>query len=131
MPNASARWSDRSAADAELFDQSAVAAFVRLLEVVEKRTSLGHELQEATTGVIVLRVSLEVAGEIVDALGQDGDLDLRGARIAGFLSVFVDKRGLALGRDRHRRSFRLGYRVGRGSRVGHSSQAAGPGCRPA
>src|SRR5918995_1976996 len=94
-----------SAADAELLDQRAVARLVLLLHVVEKRAALGNHLQEATPGMVVLGVGLEVVGEVVDALGQDGDLDLRRAGIAGFVRMFLDERGLALGRDRHRASF--------------------------
>ena len=44
--------------------------------------------------MVVLGVGLEVLGQVVDALGQDRDLHLGGAGIAGFLRIFLDERVL-------------------------------------
>src|SRR3954470_15210852 len=46
------------AADAEPLDQRTVARLVLFLQVIEERTALGDHLQEATTGMVVLRVGL-------------------------------------------------------------------------
>src|SRR5215213_8714340 len=107
------------AADAELLDQRAVARLVLALDVVEERAALGDHLQEATPGMVVLGVGLEVLGQVVDAFGQDCDLDLGRPGVAGLMPMFLDERGLALRRDRHRASFLVG------------AKEAGPGCRPA
>src|SRR5690606_21965798 len=114
------------AAKAELLDQRAVAVLVLLLDVVEKRTALRHELQETTTGMVVLRVGLEVLGQIVDPLGQNGDLHLGGAGIACLLGEFFHQRGLALSRNRHRLSFQLGLRVDLAREI-EGSRSVSPG----
>ena len=93
-----------SAADAETVDQGLVARFVDPLDVVEQRTARLHQLQQAAARMVVLAVTLEVFGEVGDALGEDRDLDFRRAGVALFGGVFIDERGLALGSDRHRKS---------------------------
>src|SRR5215204_6305798 len=98
------------AANAELLDQRAVARLVLALDVVEERAALGDHLQEATPGMVVLGVGLEVLGQVVDAFGQDCDLDLGRPGVAGLMPMFLDERGLALRRDRHRASFLVGVR---------------------
>src|SRR4051812_46034693 len=124
------------AADAEFFDQLPIAAFVLALEIVEERAALRHELQETATRVVILHVRLEVPGQVVDALGQDGDLHLGRAGVAGLLREFLQERGLALGRNRHRGSFLMREFQGRppraaadrpSGRAGMSSSAVGQG----
>ncbi len=51
--------------------------------------------------MIVLVVVLEMAGQVVDTLGQDRDLDFGRPRIAFFAAMFLDQRVLALGGNRH------------------------------
>src|ERR1700710_220231 len=110
------------AADAEAFDDRLVTGVVVLLDVVEELASLRNELQEATAGMVVLDVGLEVPGEIGDAFRKDRDLHFGGAGVAGFRRIFGDERLLALCSDRHRSSFRK-----RETPAG----MAEPGCRPA
>ncbi|EGE57190.1 hypothetical protein RHECNPAF_470080 [Rhizobium etli CNPAF512] len=52
--------------------------------------------------MVILLVVLEVFGQVVDALGQDRDLDFRRTGIAFGGCVFLDQRSLALSSDRHR-----------------------------
>src|SRR5215207_9158217 len=114
----SGRQSDRAlAADAELLDQRAVARLVLALDVVEERAALRDHLQEATPGMVVLGVGLEVLGQVVDAFGQDCDLDLGRPGVAGLMPMFLDERGLALRRDRHRASFPVGVSKEAGPRA--------------
>ncbi len=108
--------SGRSAADAELLDQRAVARLALALEVVEQRTTLRDHLEQATTGVVVLGVRLEVAGQVVDALGEDRDLDFRLAGVVRLGGMLFHERGLALGSDRHRLILRLGVDLAGASR---------------
>src|SRR6056297_3135721 len=95
-----------SAADAETTDQSAIARLVVTLDIVKQRTTLRDELQKTAAGMVVLRMGLEMLGQIGDPLGENGDLDIRGAGITFFRAEFLDQFLLALRRDRYRFSFR-------------------------
>ena len=48
---------------------------VLALEVIEQATALADQHQQATARVVVLRVGLEMFGEVVDAFAENGDLD--------------------------------------------------------
>src|SRR3954447_22620238 len=63
--------------DAELVDDGAIALEIGLLEVVEKTAPAPDELQQTAAGVMVLRVRLEVLGQIRDAVRKESDLHLR------------------------------------------------------
>src|SRR5205085_3492664 len=63
-------------AKTELRDEIGVTLFVFLTQVIEKRTALVDQHQEAAARMVVLRVALEVLGEVLDALGEDCDLHL-------------------------------------------------------
>ena len=63
-------------ADAQSLDELTVLDDVVLLDVGEKTTTTADEHEQATTGVEVLLVGLHVLGQLLDALGQDGDLNL-------------------------------------------------------
>ena len=75
-----------SAAQSELFDQRLVAAFVLALQIVEQAAALRHQSEQATAGMIVLLVVLEVLGQVLDALGQNGDLYFRRPGVARWRS---------------------------------------------
>src|SRR5207248_9409799 len=61
-------------ANAERADEAAVTLEVLLLEIVEEAAALTDDLQQAAARVVILRVGLEVVGQVVDALGQKRDL---------------------------------------------------------
>src|SRR5690348_13233827 len=65
------------AAQAELFDQRLVTRVVDGLDIVEQATAGRNKLQQATTGMVILAVVLEVLGQVGNALRQDRDLDFR------------------------------------------------------
>ena len=88
-----------------------VAAGVDLVQVVEQAATLRHHLQKATTRVVVLLVSLEVFGEVGDALRQDRDLNLGRAGVAGGAGVIGDDLVLAFSSNRHRSSPLVAYRA--------------------
>src|SRR5512139_406761 len=69
-------------ADAEALDRRAVAVDVGALEVVEEAAALAHHAQESPARVVVLHVRLEVLGEAVDVLGEEGDLHFRRPGVA-------------------------------------------------
>ncbi len=66
----------RLATNAETTDQGAVALYIALLHVIEQTAALTDELHEATTGVMITLVNLQVLGEVRDPVRQDRDLDL-------------------------------------------------------
>src|SRR5208282_6618726 len=86
-----------SAADAQTLDESLVALFVLLLDVIEKRAPLRHHFEQAAAGVVVLDMGLEVIGQIGDPLGENRNLHLGRPRVADLQSILIDERGLALG----------------------------------
>ena len=79
------------AAQAELRDKGAVALQVGSLQVAEQATALADHLQQATAGVVVLAVVAQVLGELVDALGEQRDLDLGRAGVAAGAPVLADQ----------------------------------------
>ncbi len=54
---------------------------VIVLQKIQKTAAFAYHLQEASAGVMVLCVCLEVLGQIVDPFGQDRNLHFRRARI--------------------------------------------------
>src|SRR3954470_4847261 len=97
----SAEIRDRSSAQAELADERAVALEVPLLQVVEQPPALADEHEQAAARVVVLLVLAQVLGEVVDALGEQGDLDAGIARVLGVVAELGDQLGLALLGQRH------------------------------
>ena len=87
---------------AELGDQVEVTLLILATEIVEERAALVDQHQQAAAAMIVLRVALEVLGEVGDALGEDRDLDFGRAGVALALRMFLDERLLALRGNRHR-----------------------------
>src|SRR4051812_9263556 len=74
------RWCKASAADAEALDQRLVAGFVLGLHIVEQRATLRDHFEQAAARMVVLDMGLEVAGQVGDPLGEDGDLNFRRTR---------------------------------------------------
>ena len=77
-------------AQSQLFDESAVTLNILALEVVQQVAALADELEQATAGVEVLLVFLEVPGEAFNAGGKQGYLNFRGAGVAFMLGVSFD-----------------------------------------
>src|SRR5690348_11076201 len=89
-------------AKTELRDQVDVALLVAASKIIEQRTALVDEHQKTAARMIVLRVGLEMLGEIVDSFGQDRDLDLGRTRVPLAASMILDERLFALRGNRHR-----------------------------
>ena len=66
---------------AKALDELLVAPVVLALEIVEQPAALTDHHQ-ATPGMEILLVRLQMIGQILDALGQDRDLDLGRAGVA-------------------------------------------------
>ena len=80
--------------DAETLDQFSVPVGVLSLEVIEEATALADELQQPSTGVMILCVRLEVFGEVADSLAEERDLYFRGSCVAAVRLVCADDFGL-------------------------------------
>jgi hypothetical protein len=90
-----------SLADVERADQGAVAVDAATTEVVEEATALADQLEQATTRVEVLRVGPKVLGEVVDAGGQQRDLNFGRTGVAFVGLELADNLGLAIDRKGH------------------------------
>src|SRR5689334_23248357 len=96
---------NKSAANAEFVDQVLVTLLIGAPQIVEQGAALADKLEQPATRMIVLHVRLEVLGQIVDALGEDGDLHFRRASVSGLLGVLLDDFSLAAACNRHRSLF--------------------------
>lgn len=68
-------------AEAEGLDRLLVAINCCQLEIIEQLAAAGDKLQETTAGVVILGIILKVAGDVIDTLRQDGDLDIGAAGV--------------------------------------------------
>jgi len=62
----------------QLLDHILISLSIRPSQVVEKSPPLTHELKKASSGVVILLVSLEMFREVIDAIAQNGNLHFRG-----------------------------------------------------
>src|ERR1700743_1480299 len=95
-------YSLKSTTNVVLLEQRLVTRLVLLLDVIEKGTTRRHQLQQATTRMIVLHVGLEVPGQVVDAFRQDSDLNFGRAGVTGLVGTRLDDVRFAFGGNRHR-----------------------------
>src|SRR5215207_2883000 len=110
----------RLAAQTETLDELAVAVDVDIGEVAEQTTTLTDEEEQATTRVVVVLVLLQVLGEVLDPLGEDRDLDLRGSSVTGVGRVLFDDRLLGVCIECHRWDPFFSLRAARGGMPGLS-----------
>src|SRR5215208_6192804 len=89
-------------AKSELRDEVGVALLVLAAEIIQQRTTLVHQHQKAAARMVVLRVRLEMLGQVLNSLREDRDLDLGRPGVLGRTLMFLDKRLLALRGNRHR-----------------------------
>src|SRR4051794_38569723 len=66
------------------------------MHVAEEAAALADEHQQAAARVVVLLVVAQVLGQLVDALGEQGDLDAGVPRVLGVLAELRDDLLLAL-----------------------------------
>ncbi len=76
----------------ELGDQGTIARNITALEIIKHAATLADHLQKATARGVILRVGLEVLGEVVDTLCEQCNLYLWRARVFVVLLVLVDDR---------------------------------------
>ena len=76
----------------EFLNQLAVRIYVCTPQVVQQSAPLAYHLQEALATVVIFAVLTEVFREVVDALGQDRNLNLCRSGIALMRPVLLDRR---------------------------------------
>src|SRR6185312_17204726 len=89
-----------SPANAQPVDELLIPVLIGRLDVIEQPAALADHLEQPSARMVVLAVRLEMFGQIGDALGQDGDLDLWRAGVAGLGRIFLDEILFALSADR-------------------------------
>jgi len=82
----------RLAAEAQAGDQRVITRLVLALHIVEQATALADHHEEAAARMEILRVGLQVLGQVGDPLGEDGHLHFGAAGIAGLGRVFDNER---------------------------------------
>jgi hypothetical protein len=88
-------------ADTERLDDRSITVEVLLFEVVEEATALADQHEQAAARMMVLRVNLEVLGQVRDSLREQRDLHFGRARVTGFASEFLNDLGLTFCCERH------------------------------
>ena len=58
-----------------------VTLYVRLLQIIKQTPTLRDHLQQASAGMVVFLVRLEMLGEFVDSLAQQRNLDRGRTRV--------------------------------------------------
>ena len=74
-------------AKAELLEELVILRQVVTLQIVEQLAAAGGHLEEATAAMEILAVGAEVLGQVIDASGQQRDLDF--GRAGVFIVDFV------------------------------------------
>jgi len=93
----SASWRSGLLLEAQFLQNGLIALFVAPLEVLQVGAAVGNHLQQAAARVLVFGVFLEVSGQLLDALAEDGDLHVSRARVGGVQGDFFDNFLLFLG----------------------------------
>src|SRR5262249_48027633 len=75
-------------AEAQLRDNGPVALDIDVVEVGELSSPCSNHLQEPSARVVVLAVSAQVAGQVVNALGKECNLNLGRAGVGFTALVF-------------------------------------------
>src|SRR5262249_19164702 len=71
----------------ESLDDALVALKVARAQIIEHAPALAHELEQASTGMMVALVRLEVLGQVADPIAQQRDLDLRRSGVRAVPSI--------------------------------------------
>ena len=82
--------------DTQLGDEGTIALDVLLGQIVQQAAALTDHLVQAPAAVVVVGVYLQVLGELIDPLGEDGDLNLGGTGVGFVGAVGLDDGGLLI-----------------------------------
>ena len=82
--------------DVELFDDRPVAVDIGLGQVVQKVSSVTNHLKQTAAGMMIVRILLQMLGQLIDASSQDRDLDFGGTGILLVQLIGFDHRILGI-----------------------------------
>jgi hypothetical protein len=85
----------------QFLDNILISKGIRSSQVVEQSSPLTDELKKASSGVVILLVSLEMFREVIDAIAQDGNLHFRGTRVLVMQLETIDDLLLSLWVENH------------------------------
>jgi hypothetical protein len=74
----------------QTIDDFAVTVGILAIQIIQQSPTLTDHLQQTSPGVIILPVHFEVLSEVIDALRQQSDLNLRRACVSRMLSVLFN-----------------------------------------
>ena len=69
-------------AQTQLSDQGTITVDVLLLQIGQQIAAAADHLEQAAAAVVVMLVGLEMLGQVVDACGEQRDLNLRRTGVA-------------------------------------------------
>jgi hypothetical protein len=75
---------------AELLDQGPITVDIFVFQIVQEAAALTHQLDQSTTGMVVLGMDLKMIRQVTDPLAQDGHLDFCGAGVGFMQPVAID-----------------------------------------
>ena len=75
---------------AQLFGNAPVALNVIVDQIIQQPAPLAYQLQEAPPGGMVLPMGLQMSCQVLDPVGENGNLYFRGACVIGILAKFLD-----------------------------------------
>jgi hypothetical protein len=78
--------------ETQFLDDLPVSVDIRTPQVIQEAFTTSDHLEESTTAVVVLLVKVEVISQIVDLLGEQGDLNAGRASVGLMRPVFLDGR---------------------------------------
>jgi hypothetical protein len=81
---------------AQAADQIGVPIGILALQVIQEPAALPDKLEETASRVVVLRVGLEVLGEVSDSFAENGDLNFRRSGVGVVRTVRSDELGFAV-----------------------------------
>src|SRR5437868_15037301 len=99
-------------AQPQLLDQYAVTVGIARLQIVEELAPPRHHPQQAAPRVMIFNIALEVIIEAIDARGQQRDLNLGRAGVAGCALMLSNDLRLVLNRDCHAAVLQLSRKSG-------------------
>lgn len=76
--------------EAELRNEVPVLVLILAFQVFKKPSSLTHKLEQTAAGSVVLGVGLEMVGQHFNAVGKEGDLNLRRSGVLVILAVLAN-----------------------------------------
>jgi hypothetical protein len=85
----------------KFLDDILISLNIRPSQVVEQSSPLTDELEKASSGVVILLVSLEMFREVIDSIAQNGNLHFRGTRVLIMQLETIDDLLLSLWVENH------------------------------